>query len=90
MNNKLLIIILIIIIVIIIIYNNKYIFIQQNDMFGNIKYYDPQAVIANDGKMNFDFLNDPQYTNKILNEYYLNDDMKLNGVKLNYHPQQSR
>lgn len=85
MNNKLLIIILIIIIVSIIIYN-KYKPIKIYDTFADKYYKDPQEKIENDGKMMFEFLKDPYYSQKIINQYYLNDDKKINGVKVNYHP----
>ena len=86
MNNKLLSIILIIIIVIIVIYNNKYDFINNNDMFKNQYYTNPQDIIKYDGNMTFDYINDPNYTIKVLGEYYVNDDRKINGIKWNYHP----
>ena len=86
MNNKLLSIILIIIIVIIVIYNNKYDFIKNKDMFSNRRYTDPQDIIKNDGKATYDYLNDPNYSRNILKQYYLNDDKKYKGVKINNHP----
>ena len=92
MNNKLLIIILIIIIVTIVIYN-KYNHIKTNHIKINpIKTKDtfldpinPQNVIANDGNMSFDYLTDPYYSQKILKKYYIDDDKKQYGVKLNKH-----
>jgi hypothetical protein len=95
MNNILLIIILIIIIVSILIYNNLNPNPNPNPNPNTIKIYDtfedtyyknPQDIIANDGKMKFNFLKDPYYSQKIINEFYLNDDKKINGVKVNYHP----
>ena len=88
MNNKVLSIILIIIIVIIVIYNNniKYDFIKNKDMFTNQRYINPQDIIKNDGQMTFEYLNDPNYKKNVLNTFYLNDDIKYNGVKVNYHP----
>ena len=43
-----------------------------------------------DGKMTFEFLNDVDYKNKILNEYYINDDIIVNGSRLVDHPLQKR
>ena len=40
---------------------------------------------SNDGLMTFDFLTDAN-TRRILNTYYLDDDIKVYGRKLNYHP----
>jgi hypothetical protein len=42
----------------------------------------------NDGKMSFSFLHDPNYTNNILNKYYLNDDTKTNNSRNIFHPYQ--
>ena len=42
----------------------------------------------NDGKMSFSFLQDPNYTNNILNKYYLNDDTKTNNNRNIFHPYQ--
>ncbi len=40
----------------------------------------------NDGNMSFDYLSDPQYSNDILYRYYIDDDAKIGGQPLNYHP----
>jgi len=81
MNN----IILIIILIIIMIYNiyNIYNPIKIKDTF--LDPVNPQNVIANDGKMDFKYISDPNYTKNILNKYYINDDTKKNGVNVNQH-----
>jgi len=43
-----------------------------------------------DGKMTFEYLNDVNYKTKILNEYYINDDIIVNGSRLVDHPLQKR
>ena len=40
----------------------------------------------NDGHMKFDYIEDPNYTTKLLYKYYVDDDIKLNGEKINRHP----
>ena len=47
----------------------------------------PKEINDNDGNMTFDFLTNTN-TNFILDKYYLNDDMKINGARVNYHPYQ--
>lgn len=42
----------------------------------------------NDGKMTFDYLNNPNYTNNILSRYYIDDDKKINGIRIIQHPYQ--
>ena len=42
----------------------------------------------NDGNMNFDYLLDINHKNSVLNKYYLNDDLKINGRRLISHPYQ--
>ena len=42
----------------------------------------------NDGKMNFDYLLNSNHKTNILNKYYLDDDIKVNGRRLNTHPYQ--
>ena len=41
-----------------------------------------------DGQMNFNYLVDPNYTQSILNRYYINDDTKINGQRVIFHPNQ--
>jgi len=41
-----------------------------------------------DGKMNFNYLLDPDYSKNILKKYYLNDDAKTNNRRNVYHPYQ--
>ena len=43
----------------------------------------------NDGNMTFDFLSSENTTN-VLEKYYLNDDIKINGTRVNYHKYQTR
>ena len=42
-----------------------------------------------DGKMNFNYLVDPNYTNNILRNYYIDDDIKINGYRVVIHPNQT-
>jgi len=43
----------------------------------------------NDGKMNFDYLVNPNYKNNILSRYYIDDDKKINGSRIIQHPYQN-
>ena len=43
-----------------------------------------------DGKMKFDYLTNDNYKNKVLNKYYLNDDIKKAGQRINIHPYQKK
>lgn len=43
-----------------------------------------------DGKMNFEYLYNPNYMNSILKKYYIDNDIKINGKKLVNHPYQMR
>ena len=78
--NLFIFIILIIIIILIINIMNNY---------KKIDNFDAKYNYNNDGNMKFDYLSDPGYTEKILYNYYVNDDAKINGNKVNYHPYQS-
>ncbi len=53
------------------------------DTFYNQKNYN------NDGNMTFDFLSNKNTTN-VLEKYYLDDDIKINGDRLNYHIYQTK
>ena len=88
MYNKLLLFISIIIIIfiLIIIIHNKY-NINNYDTFAEPR--SPKEVVDNDGKMNFNFLKD-ENTNYVLQTYYLDDDKKINGRRVNYHPYQEQ
>lgn len=44
----------------------------------------------NDGKMTFEYLNSPNYTNNVLSRYYINDDKKINGTRIIQHPYQNK
>ena len=44
----------------------------------------------NDGKMTFNYLKDNNNTKNILNKYYMNDDTKINGTRIVYHPYQQK
>jgi hypothetical protein len=80
MNYNLFIVLIIIIIIILII--NILNYYNKIDNFNSIN----RANYNDDGKMKFDYLTDPSYKAKILNRYYINDDKKQNGVKINNHP----
>lgn len=49
----------------------------------------PKEINDNDGHMTFDFLTDLN-TNYVLNNYYINDDTKINGTRVNYHKYQEQ
>jgi len=83
MPNKNLITILIGILLILIIFN-KYNF-KNKDTFYAGAISNPKDIFDNDGKMLFKYLNEPNYSEKILKKYYLNDDKLINGVKVNPH-----
>ncbi len=55
---------------------------QNQDTF--ISQKDENAY--NDGNMKFDYLIKKNYTNNVLKKYYLNDDTKINGIRIVYHP----
>jgi hypothetical protein len=88
MYNKLLLFISIIIIIFILIrtIHNKY-YINRYDTFATPK--SPKEINDNDGHMNFNFLKD-EHTNYVINKYYLDDDKKINGKRVNIHPYQEQ
>ena len=97
MDNKLLIIILIVIIVSIVLYSNYFMYNPINptnstnstkiyETFADKYYKNPQDIIAHDGEMKFEYLKDPFFSKRIINKYYLNDDKKINGVKIHRYP----
>ena len=86
MNKKLLIIVIVVLTLTTVLIYNKYNTIKNKDKFTDGKIMDPQEIIKNDGKMTFNYLNDPFYSQNILKKYYIDDDKKINGVKVNYHP----
>ena len=57
---------------------------KYNDTFMNEK----NANFENDGNMTFDYLLNDNYKNEILNKYYLDDDIKKSGKRINIHPYQ--
>ena len=57
-------------------YNKERFFAQQ---------YDPN----NDGNMKFNYLVSPNYTTNILSRYYINDDTRVNNVRVINHPNQN-
>ena len=64
-------------------YNSKY---NTTDKFINLT----EKNVGNDGTMNFNYLTDKNYTENILNTYYLNDDTKINNVRIVEHPFQKK
>ena len=83
---------LIFILIIIIIYlyqNNNY---NYYNKYNNIDTFQSQRDIniENDGNMKFNYLIDKNYTNTILQKYYLNDDTKINGMRVVNHPFQKK
>ena len=83
MYNKLLLFISIIIIIfsLIIIINNKY------DAFK--VSVTPKFIADNDGNMNFDFLK-AENSQDVIKRYYIDDDKKINGIRVNYHRYQQQ
>ena len=67
-------------------YNQNYQNYQNHDTFISQR----DANVNNDGNMNFDYLIKKDYTNNVLNKYYLNDDTKINGKRLVNHPLQKK
>ena len=57
---------------------------QYNDTFMNEK----NANFENDGNMTFDYLLNDNYKDEVLNKYYLDDDIKISGDRINIHPYQ--
>ena len=88
MYNKLLLFISIIIIIFILIItiHNKY-NINRYDTFATPK--SPKEINDNDGHMNFNFLKN-ENTNYVINKYYIDDDKKINGTRVNIHPYQEQ
>jgi len=77
--------IILIIILFLIIYNehnNN----NENDTFVNEK----NANFENDGNMTFDYLTNPNYKNNVLKKYYLDDDIKKSGNRINIHLYQKK
>ena len=68
------------IIVFLILYN------KYNDTFMNEK----NANFENDGNMTFDYLTNPNYKNNVLKKYYLDDDIKKSGNRINIHLYQKK
>ena len=64
-------------------YNSKY---NTTDKFINLT----EKNVENDVTMNFNYLTDKNYTENILNTYYLNDDTKINNVRIVEHPFQKK
>ena len=63
-----------------------YLFKYLYETYFNFEFFNANANLQNTKPMNFKYLNDPNYDNNILNQYYLNDDTKINGVRVVYHP----
>ena len=82
-NNILLLIF--ILIIILIIYQCLYSY-KDNFSFGEKKMGEYDA--NEDGKMSFPYINDPNYNNTIISNYYLNDDTKVNDARLVKHKYQ--
>ena len=78
--------IIVVIVILIITLHNKY---NSNnyDTFAEPK--SPKEINDNDGHMNFNFLKS-ENTHYVLQTYYLDDDKKINGARVNYHPYQQQ
>jgi len=57
---------------------------QYKDTFMNEK----NTNFENDGNMTFEYLSNNNYKNEVLNKYYLDDDIKKSGKRINIHPYQ--
>ena len=86
-NNKILLLIFILLIILIILISYKFVYgYKDNFSFGIMKLGEYDATL--DGKQMFPYINDPNYNANILNEYYLNDDTKINDTRLVQHKYQ--
>jgi hypothetical protein len=74
-----------ILLIILIIYKFVYSY-KDNFAFGERKLGEYDA--EEDGKMIFPYINDPKYNETIINNYYLNDDTKINGLRSVKHKYQ--
>jgi hypothetical protein len=84
-NNKILL--LIVILLILLIFYKYVYFYKDNFKPSHVKElgeYDANK----DGKMIHKYVVDPNYDNDIKNNYYLNDDTKVNNIRLVFHPYQ--
>jgi len=87
---------LIFILIIIYIYQNNnynyYNYYNKYNKYNNIDTFQSQKDInvENNGNMKFNYLIDKNYTNTILQTYYLNDDTKINGRRVVNHPLQKK
>ena len=86
-NNKILLLIFILLIILIILISYKFVYgYKDNFSFGVMQLGEYDATL--DGKQMFPYINDPNYTANILNEYYLNDDKKIYDTRLVQHKYQ--
>jgi len=85
-NNKILLLILILLIIFII-YKIVYEY-KDNFSFGVMKLGEYDATL--DGHQAFPYINDLNYDARIKNDYYLNDDAKINDTRLVKHKYQIR
>lgn len=46
--------------------------------------------IDSDGNMTYNFISDKNNTKKVLNKYYLDDDIKSSNIRTNIHPYQNK
>ena len=82
-------VIIVILLKLILFIHNTYNFntLYDNDTFAIPKT--PKEINDNDGNMNFNFLKN-ENTNYVLSTYYIDDDKKINGSRLNYHKYQKQ
>lgn len=50
------------------------------------EYFIANSNLTNQTSMDFGYLTNPNYAKNILATYYLNDDKKINGNRVVYHP----
>jgi len=83
-------VILILLVFIIIVFANIILYSgEQNKKLGKESFLTINNDPDNDGKMRFDYLNNPNYKNNILSRYYVDDDKKINGSRIVQHPYQN-
>jgi len=51
-----------------------------------VELFKANSNITNQAPMNFGYLTNPNYSRNILATYYLDDDKKINGQRVVYHP----
>ena len=61
-------------------------FVTIINYYKKIDTFDNKANYYNDGKMIFKYITDTSHTRNVLDKYYVNDDIKIAGSRVNIHP----